>query len=199
MQYTTLLFDVRDRVAKITLNRPGANNSINVDMARDLMHVLLRCSKDLGIRAVIITGTGRIFCTGGDLKAFNSKEVNLSYYLKETTTYFHAAVSHLVRMDAPVVAAVNGVAAGAGMSLVSRVVPDAELLVQAEALASQLAAGATKALGVSKRLLHTGWIETLETQMEHERQALANIGHTSDAHEGIAAFLEKRTPKFKGQ
>jgi len=48
-------------------------------------------------------------------------------------------------------------------------------------------------------LLHSGWTESLETQMENESQAIANSARTADAREGITAFLEKRTPKYKGQ
>ncbi len=62
-----------------------------------------------------------------------------------------------------------------------------------------MSAGAPKALGAAKRLLYSGWTETLETQMEDESQTIAAMAHTSDTHEGIAAFLEKRSPKFKGE
>jgi len=262
MEFKTLLFDIRDNVAHITLNRPNEANSINEEMGKDLMHAALRCDEDPGIRAVLISGAGKIFSGGGDLKAFLSKGDQLPYHVKEITTYLHAAVSRFTRMDAPVVAAVHGAVAGAGMSiaiacdivvaaettrfmvaytragltpdgsatyflprivglkraleltltnrmfsaqealqwgLVTRVVPDNELLAQARAIAVQLAAGPTRAYGVSKRLLHSGWAETLETQMENESQAIANSARTADAREGITAFLEKRPPKYKGQ
>jgi len=262
MEFTTLLFDVRDHVAHITLNRPDAANSINEEMGRDLMHAALRCDEDPEIRAVLISGAGKIFSGGGDLKAFSAKGDQLPYHVKEVTTYLHAAMSRFTRMDPPVVAAVHGAVAGAGMSiaiacdivvaaettrfmvaytraglvpdgsstyflpriiglkraleltltnrmfsaqealqwgLVTRVVPDNELLVQAKALAIQLASGPTRAYGLSKRLLHSGWTETLETQMENESQAIANSARTLDAREGITAFLEKRPPKYKGK
>jgi 2-(1,2-epoxy-1,2-dihydrophenyl)acetyl-CoA isomerase len=262
MDYTTLLFGVRDNVAHITLNRPEAANSINEEMGKDLMHAALRCDEDPEIRAVLISGAGKIFSGGGDLKTFSARGNQLPYHVKEVTTYLHAAMSRLTRMDAPVVAAVHGAVAGAGMSiaiacdivvaaettrfmvaytraglvpdgsstyflprivglkraleltltnrmfsaqealqwgLVTRVVPDNELLAQASAMAVQLAAGPTRAYGISKRLLHSGWTETLETQMENESQAIANSARTADAREGISAFLEKRPPKFKGQ
>jgi 2-(1,2-epoxy-1,2-dihydrophenyl)acetyl-CoA isomerase len=262
MEFTTLLFDVHDHVAHITLNRPEAVNSINQEMGKDLMHAALRCDEDPEIRAVLISGAGKIFSGGGDLKAFSTQGDQLPYHVKEVTTYLHAAMSRLTRMDAPVVAAVHGAVAGAGMSiaiacdiviaaettrfmvaytraglvpdgslsyflprivglkrgleltltnrmfsaqealewgLVTRVVPENELLAQAKALASQLASGPTRAYGLSKRLLHSGWAETLETQMENESQAIAQSARTRDVREGITAFLEKRSPKFKGQ
>jgi 2-(1,2-epoxy-1,2-dihydrophenyl)acetyl-CoA isomerase len=262
MQYTALSFDVRNSVARITLNRPDAANALNIDMARDLMHAALQCDEDPTVRAVIITGTGRMFCAGGDLKSFAAQGENLAHHFKEVTTYLHAAVSRLTRMNAPVIAAVNGTAAGAGMSLacacdfvlaaesarftmaytragltpdgsstyflprivglkraleltltnrmlsaqeacewgiVTRVVPDANLQAEADALAAQLASSATSALGAAKRLLHSGWTETLETQMELETRAIAERAHTADGPEGIAAFLEKRAPKFTGK
>ena len=261
IEYKTLLLDVRDHIAHITLNRPDAANSINEEMGIDLMNASLRCDEDPEIRAVLISGAGKIFSGGGDLKAFSAKGNQLPYYVKEITTYLHAAMSRLTRMDAPVVAAVHGAVAGAGLSiaiacdiviaaettrftvaytraglvpdgsstyflprivglkraleltltnrifsaqealqwgLVTRVVPENELLAQARAVAVQLANGPTRAYGVSKRLLHSGWSETLETQMENESQAIANSARTEDAREGITAFLEKRPPKYKG-
>jgi len=262
MELTTLLFEIRDHVAHITLNRPEAGNSINEEMAKDLMHAVLCCDENPEVRAVLISGAGKIFCGGGDLKDFSAKGNQLPKYLKEVTPYFHTAISRLTRMDAPVIAAVHGSAAGAGMSiaiacdivmaaettqfmvaytragltpdgsltyflpriiglkraleltltnrmlsaqealqwgLITSVVPDNELLIQAKAIAVQLASGPTRAYGVSKRLLHRGWTETLETQVENESQAIANSARTADAREGITAFLEKRSPRYKGK
>ena len=262
MQYTTLLFDVKDHVARITMNRPEAANALNAEMGKDLMHAALRCSEDPAIRAVILTGAGRLFSGGGDLKSFAAQGDDMPYHLKEVTTYLHAAISRFTRMDPPVIAAVNGTAGGAGMSLccfcdlvlaaesakftmaytrvgltpdgsstyflprivglkraleltltnriltareamewgiVTKVVPDASLQAEADALAAQLASAATGALGAAKRLLHSGWGETLETQMELESQVIAARARTADGREGIAAFLEKRAPKFAGK
>jgi 2-(1,2-epoxy-1,2-dihydrophenyl)acetyl-CoA isomerase len=83
--------------------------------------------------------------------------------------------------------------------LMTRVVPDADLLAEANALARQLADGPTQSFGVAKRLLHTSMTESLETQMEHEAQAIAKISRTKDTREGMAAFLEKRSPEFTGE
>ena len=117
MKFKMLLFDIQDNVAHITLNRPEANNAITTELAWEFMHAVMQCDEDPLIRAVLITGAGPMFCSGGDLKSFSIQGENMPYYLKEVTTYFHVAVSHLMRMDAPAVAAVHGSAAGIGMSL----------------------------------------------------------------------------------
>src|ERR1043165_6156318 len=117
MAYSTIQFDIKDNIARLTLNRPDSANALNLEMSKDLMHAALECSENSAIRAVIITGNGRMFCAGGDLKSFAAQGDKLAYHLKEVTTYLHAAVSRFTRMDAPVIAAVNGTAAGAGMSL----------------------------------------------------------------------------------
>ena len=83
--------------------------------------------------------------------------------------------------------------------LINRVVPDAELAAAAGELATCLAQGATLALGEAKRLIQQGFTETLESQMERETRAIADMARTEDAHEGIAAFIAKRKPDFKGR
>ncbi len=117
MQFKTLLFEVQDNVAHITLNRPEAANAINLELAKEFMYALMQCDEDPLIRAVLITGAGTMFCAGGDLKSFAKKGDNFPHHLKKVTVHLHGAMSYLVRMDPPVVAAVNGSAAGAGMSL----------------------------------------------------------------------------------
>ncbi|MBW8054563.1 MAG: enoyl-CoA hydratase [Nitrospira sp.] len=118
MTYEQIIFDVQDRVARITLNRPNAANSINLELARELMDAAIRCDANPGIRSVLLTGAGdKMFSAGGDLKIFAAYGAEIAFALKEITTYLHSAISHFSRMDAPLIVAVNGVAAGAGMSL----------------------------------------------------------------------------------
>jgi 2-(1,2-epoxy-1,2-dihydrophenyl)acetyl-CoA isomerase len=198
---------------------------------------------------------------GGDLKSFAARD-DLPRHLTEVTTYLHAAMSRLMRLDAPVVAAVHGSAAGAGLSLAAaadlvlagassrfvmaytaigltpdgsgtwslprlvglrraleltltnrrlsaaeavqeglatRVVPDDALAGEALALARSLAAGPTGALGAAKRLLRESLGRDLEAQMALETQSLAAAAASADSAEGIAAFLGKRAPGFRGQ
>ncbi len=118
MQFENLLFEVRDQVAHLTFNRPAAHNAMDLQTAKELMHAAIRCDEDDDIRAVILTGTGdKAFCAGGDLAGFAGAGDQAPLLIKEMTAYLHAGVSRLARMDAPVIAAVNGVAAGAGFSI----------------------------------------------------------------------------------
>ncbi len=261
MSRDSILLETDGAVARITLNRPEAANGLTLPMSRELMLAAIRCDEDPAIRAIVLTGAGKLFCAGGDLKSFADFGDGLPAALKEMTVYLHAAISRLARGNAPVISAVNGTAAGAGMSLaaagdlvlaaesakftmaytavglspdgsssyflprliglrrtqelmltnrrlsaqealewglVNRVVPDSQVVSQAEELARELAAGPTRAYGTVKRLLASSFNESLETQMEHESSGIAACARTDDGREGIHAFLEKRTPKFAG-
>jgi len=113
----SLLFDVTEGVATLTLNRPDAANAVDLTLGRELMQAAIRCDEDPSVRAVLLTGAGGMFCAGGDLKAFAAYGEELPLLLKELTVYLHAATSRLARMRAPLVVAVNGAAGGAGLSL----------------------------------------------------------------------------------
>jgi len=113
-----VLVDVRDRVATITLNKPAASNALDLEIARELMSAALRCEDDPGVRAVVLTGAGKHLCFGGDLRGMAEQGERVTAYLNELTTHLHAAISSFTRMRAPVIAAVNGTAAGAGIGLV---------------------------------------------------------------------------------
>ncbi len=262
MHLETVLYNIQDSIAKITLNRPDAKNAINLQMAKDLFSASLSCSTDPRIRVLIIAGAGDSFCIGGDVKDFNLNIDVLSNRLIEITTYLHSAISILSRINVPVIVGIKGITAGAGIGLacsgdiivasesalftmaytgvglspdagatyflpriiglrkslemvltnrqlsaleakeiglVSQVVPDSNMLEYINSLASQLSTRATKAIAMSKILLHRGCVETLETQMENERKAMSEMGHTYDASEGIRAFCEKRKPQFQGR
>ena len=108
--------EVVDGVGRLTLARPEQGNAIDLAMAEALAEVTAAWSVDPAVRCVLLRGEGRTFCVGGDLKAFSARP-HLPTHLLEVTDPFHAAVSRLARMDAPVVAAVHGSAAGGGLSL----------------------------------------------------------------------------------
>jgi 2-(1,2-epoxy-1,2-dihydrophenyl)acetyl-CoA isomerase len=243
----------------VTLNRPDSSNTLNIQMAMDLLAAAMTCGRNSSVRAVVLTGAGKNFCFGGDLRAMAAKGSGADAYVRELTTYLHEAISHFVRMDAPVIAAVNGTAAGAGVGLVAmsdlavcaasakfslaytgvgltpdastsfllpravgvkramdlfllnrtldateavdwglvnRSVPDAQLLSEALKLGEQLAAGATGALGHTKRLMATS-LGALESQMVLESQTISARAGSEEGQEGIAAFLSKRKPEFR--
>lgn len=90
---------------------------MDVQMSLDLMHASIECDENPDIRAVLITGNGKMFSAGGDLKSFAAAGDRIRHLVKEMTVYLHGAISRFARMNAPVVIAVNGTAAGAGFSL----------------------------------------------------------------------------------
>jgi 2-(1,2-epoxy-1,2-dihydrophenyl)acetyl-CoA isomerase len=259
--YSTIQLERDGAVAKLTLDRPESANALDLLMARELMQAAIEIDEDASVRAVVLTANGKMFCAGGDLGAMKEEGDGASAYIKEMAGYLHMAISKFARMRAPVIAAVNGTAAGAGFSmicatdlaiasetakftmaytgaglspdgsssyflpriigqrrtfelmltnrvlnsadalewgLVNQVVPAEELMPTAEKLASQLASGATAAYAVVKRLLVNSAYDSLESQMEHETRGIADSARTDDGREGIAAFLEKRRPKFTG-
>ena len=117
MAYEAILYDVKDSVATITLNRPDAYNALNLTLARDVFQATLEADESRDVRCILITGAGKAFCAGGDVKDFADNPDRIGILVKELTTYLHGAVSRLARSLKPVIMAVNGVAAGGGMSL----------------------------------------------------------------------------------
>ncbi len=115
--YSTLRFERQDGVALVTLNRPADANCMNQQMAAELVAVAERCASEDGIKAVVLTGQGRFFCAGGDVKEFAGFGERAATELKRLADELHRAISTFARMQAPLITAVNGVAAGAGFSL----------------------------------------------------------------------------------
>ncbi len=119
MSTPTVQVETRGAVALVTLNRPDSANTLNLQMSMDLLAASLTCARNAAVRAVVLIGAGRNFCFGGDLRAMASRDTSGDDYIRELTTYLHAAIAHFTRMNAPVIAAVNGTAAGAGVGLVA--------------------------------------------------------------------------------
>lgn len=117
MPYRLITFEIEDSVGLITLNRPDDGNALIPEMTQELLDVAIRCDEDPELRAVVLTGSGKMFCSGGDLKAFAVQGEKVSRYTKDITQAFHAAISRFNWMDPPVVGAINGTAAGGGFSL----------------------------------------------------------------------------------
>ena len=104
-------------VAVLRFNRPESYNAIDAQMADELLDAAIDVQADPDVRALLITGSGSAFHAGGDVKAFVSQGDAVTRYIDRMVIPFHAFISHVVRMHKPVVAAVNGVAAGAGFSI----------------------------------------------------------------------------------
>lgn len=115
--YNTLIFEQEGGVAKVTLNRPDAANALDLEMAKELLDVAIRCDEDKSVRCVLLTAAGKMFCAGGDIQSFAAAGDEVGRLAKELTTYLHAAISRFARMDAVLITAVTGAAAGAGFSL----------------------------------------------------------------------------------
>ncbi len=117
MPVETLAYAVEDGVGRITLRRPERGNAMNPRLAQELFETTVSCDVDPDVRAVLIDAEGPMFCAGGDLGVFAAADAELPRLLKRMTVDLHAAISRIARMDVPVVAAVQGAAAGAGFSL----------------------------------------------------------------------------------
>ncbi len=259
-----VLFEVSDGVGWITLNRPKAYNALNRELATQLLDALIRCDENESVRAVVITGKGPSFCSGGDIKQMMiaaESDGHAGVFLKTLTVSLHEAIATMAHMSKPVIMAVNGAAAGAGFSLaiagdlvlaadnarftvaytaiglapdgsstfflprligpkrafelmytnqalsaseakelgmVNEVFPAAQFADQVRDFAVAIAKGPTVALGYAKKLLTLSAQSSLETQMEHERRAIAACARTADFREGADAFFAKRPPKFQG-
>lgn len=116
MNYETLQRTDKDMIAYITLNRPDRLNSFDMKLGHELYDVLQEIAINQGIRAVVIKGTGRGFCGGGDVKEMHAA-TNKSRFLRDLTRAIHRCVIEIRSMEKPVIAAVNGAAFGAGLSL----------------------------------------------------------------------------------
>jgi len=229
--YETIRFEQADGVATITLDRPESLNALNATMRRELRTALKAAARDDTVRAVIITGAGRGFCSGADLRG----GVGERDFRRVLTDEYHPLVSAIRDLPKPVIAAVNGVAAGAGVSLALAcdlvyaavearfiqafvrigLVPDsgstrvlvralgrhraAQLAAAAQEAATRLAAAPTTAIGYAKRAINHAEDALLSESLAMEAALQELAGRTDDHAEGVAAFGEKREPRFIGR
>jgi len=257
---STVLTALEGGVLTLTLNRPEVLNALNEQLTADLHDGLRFAERTPEVRCVVLTGAGRGFCSGQDLRERTGGEA--VSYGDSLRRRYSPVILRMRTMEKPVIAAVNGVAAGAGcnlalaadlriaserasfievfsrvglvpdsggtftlprlvglgkalelaftadpvdahealrLGLVNRVVPHDELMAHTLALATRLAQGPTRAFGLTKRAFNYALTASLEATLEYEAHLQEIAGRTADHREGVAAFLEKRQPRFEGR
>jgi 2-(1,2-epoxy-1,2-dihydrophenyl)acetyl-CoA isomerase len=255
-----LRLDIVDAIATLTLDRPDALNALTVPLKHELLAAFEQLADAPTVRGVVLTGAGRAFCAGQDLR--ERLEPDAVPLADEIRLRYNPLIRAMVGLDKPIIGAINGVAAGAGaalafacdlriaaegasfllafgrvglvpdsgatwllprliggakatelaltgeplsaadaerLGLVARVVPADQLVAEAQALAARLAAGAPRAIALTKRALRVTWDATFEEQIETEAILQSEAGATADHAEGIAAFIERRPPRFTGE
>jgi 2-(1,2-epoxy-1,2-dihydrophenyl)acetyl-CoA isomerase len=255
-----IIFHIEEGVATITMNRPDRLNAFNRTMAMEMQHCLDVCATNAEVRAVLITGNGKGFCAGQDLAELLGPDApTMSQILSE---HYNPIITRIRNLAKPVVAGVNGVAAGAGANIalccdivVARssasfiqafskigLIPDSggtyflprligwqkasalmmlgEKVTAAEAerlgmiyklwdddqyesslrsMMATLAAMPTKALAFTKHALNYSFTNNHEQQLALEDKLQQESALTYDYREGVEAFIQKRTPVFKGE
>ena len=254
----TLLHELTDGVATLTLNRPDALNALNSELRRALLAAIGEARKDPVTRAVVITGAGRGFCAGADLRGGSEERE----FRRVISAEYNPLIEAIRGLPKPVVASVNGVAAGAGVSLalaadlvvaaedarfvpafnriglvpdsgltrtlvramgrhraleillgerqlgaddayaaglVAAVVPADRLADTTRDLALRLADGPTRGIGFTKRLVNAAEDASLAESLAAEAALQELAGRTEDHAEGVAAFADKRDPRFSGR
>ncbi|MEV0905747.1 enoyl-CoA hydratase/isomerase family protein [Streptomyces hokutonensis] len=255
---------VSGQVAYLTLNRPEAMNALTPDQRNRLIALLADASADPSIRAVVLTGTGRGFCAGADLRsgATTTGERVAGDVARTIRLGAQRLIAAVLDCEKPVIAAVNGTAAGLGahlalacdlvlaaesarfievfvrrglvpdgggayllprligpqrakelmffgdaltapdaerLGLVNRVVPDGELEKTTREWAQRLATGPTRALALTKQLVNASLDSDRTTAFAAEAAAQEINMTTEDAREGVASFVERRSPEYRGR
>lgn len=260
-QEQTIAVSRRGAVMEICITRPQVRNALDAVCVRALSDALAQAARDESVRAVTLTGEGPVFCAGGDLKSI-FKSHSPSEVLHFLDIEMRPLIRAIVMLDKPVLAVLNGPAAGAGISLVMAAdlvlaseeaafipafgkigampdsgalyflahrlgmtrakeivllnktltaqeatdiglynwtVPASELTKEAHKIADQLAAGPTMAHGLAKKALRDALRMPFDAFMDIEALSMAFLITTEDQKEGLAAFGEKRPPKFQGR
>lgn len=256
-----LMEEFDDGIVWLTLNRPERMNAISPTLADTLIETLTRLGNDDTVDAVVLTGAGKAFSSGGDIQIMTTRKDWTYEQRLRQLNHVHRIPMILHDFPKPTIALVNGVAAGAGLSLalacdiriasqsakfaasfarvglsgdyggswfmtrligtaktreiyltaqsvgaeqalsdglVNRMVSDAELLTEGKDYANRFRRGPRLALSYMKKNLNAAEHVSLEELLETEARHQARVAMSADHHEGIQAFLEKRSPRFSG-
>ena len=257
---SSITLKIENSIATITLNRPEVFNSFNREMALLMQQTLDDCANDVNVRAIVITGAGKAFCAGQDLKEVTTPELNPGFR-KILEEHYNPIIERIRLIEKPIVAAVNGVAAGAGanialacdivvaaenaafiqafskiglvpdsagtfflprligfqkasalmmlgdkvsaqeafnIGMIYKFYPVALFEEEVQNLAVTLSKMPTHALALTKKLLNRSMINNLQEQLALESDLQIDASSSNDYQEGVNAFMEKRTPEFKG-
>ncbi len=261
MDYKHLLYEIENGVLTITMNRPDSYNAFNNDMSFEMIDALKKAKKDEAVRVVVLTGAGKAFCSGQDLK--DAQKAGPGRSLGESVrTRYNPMIKALRAIPKPVICRLNGVAAGAGCSLaiacdmiiasekaslievfvnvglvldsgssyflprlvgsqkafelattaqkvsaaqamewgmVNEVVTPEELDEAVKKRTDYYAKAPTQAIGFIKKMLHQSFESDLNHMLQLEEDYQEISGNSADYQEGVAAFVEKRKPEFKGK
>jgi 2-(1,2-epoxy-1,2-dihydrophenyl)acetyl-CoA isomerase len=257
-----VLYEQRNAVALITLNRPEALNSFNQALRLESAAALRRAWADPAISAVVLAAAGRAFSAGADLKAMDPRQINGAEVRRQIEEEYGAGIQAIIEMEKPVICAIEGLVAGIGcayllasdlavmaedayftlpfhniglipdgginwllerqigarrafemavdcervgaarcreLGLVNRIVPKGETGETALRWASRLAARSPLAIRHTKKLLRRAAQVDYRQSLREEAEAQMQCANSEDFREGVAAFLEKREPRFSGR
>ena len=188
MSYQTIEFKLEAGVARLTLNRPERLNAFNIRMHTEVADVLSQIEANATTRVLLLTGAGRAFCAGQDLseRDVNAGPLDLG---QSTGTYYNALVRRLVALPLPVICAVNGVAAGAGVNIA----------LACDLVLARRSAKFVQAFGAIGLIPDAGGTWSLPHLIGQTRALQRKCGLSEDYKEGVSAFKARRTPSFTGR
>jgi enoyl-CoA hydratase/carnithine racemase len=194
MTYKSLDYQVQDGIATVTFARPATLNSLTFEVYGELERLARECQTDERVKVLVITGSGKGFCSGGDVHEIIGELVTRNAKGMLEFTRMTGAVTRNLRMLDTIDAFT-----AERYGLVNRLVPHADLPDETRRLARRLAEGPSHALGMTKRMLEHEWNMDLLGAIEAEAQAQALLLMGEDHTEFYRAFTENRSPKFTGR
>jgi len=192
--YREIRYEVDEQIATITFNRPERRNPISVDMLGEVMDAVRVAQQDDAVRVLVMTGAGRAFCSGGDVKSMAqvASAGGGAWLLPRIVGLTHAL--DLILSGEPIDAET-----ALRIGLVSRVVPADQLPAATREFARRFALSAPRGVEVAKRTVLRGLEMSFEAALDFIRPQLGALRQTEDHKEGLRALQERRPPRFQGR